>query len=143
MVTRKITRAAAAWQHGDSTKLKLGNVEARRDWGFAGDYVKAMRTMLQQPAPKDYVIGTGESHSVADFVAQALVELRALNAGRFIFSTIEECVEIDPRLLRSSEILDLRADATLALRELAWEPEVDFPELVRMMVRAEVEALRQ
>ena len=72
-----------------------------------------------------------------------LVELRALNAGRFTFSTIDECVEIDPHLLRSGEILDLRADATRALHELAWKPEVDFPELVRMMVRAEVEALRQ
>jgi len=143
MVTRKITKAAAAWQRGDRSKLKLGNVGARRDWGFAGDYVKAMRTMLQQQAPKDYVIGTGESHSVADFVAQVLVELRALNAGRFTFSTIDECVEIDPHLLRSGEILDLRADATRALHELAWKPEVDFPELVRMMVRAEVEALRQ
>jgi GDPmannose 4,6-dehydratase len=143
MVTRKITRAAAAWARGDRTKLPLGNLEARRDWGFAGDYVKAMHTMLQQPAPKDYVIGTGESHSVADFVAQVLVELRALNGGRFVFSTLEECVEIDPRLLRTGEIRDLRADAALARHELGWKPEVEFSELVRMMLRADVEAFRR
>jgi GDPmannose 4,6-dehydratase len=143
MVTRKITRAAAAWARGDRTKLPLGNLEARRDWGFAGDYVKAMHAMLQPRAPKDYVIGMGESHSVADFIAQVLVELRALNRGSFVFSTLEECVEIDPRLMRTGEIRDLRADATLARHELGWKPEVEFSDLVRMMVRADVEALRR
>jgi GDPmannose 4,6-dehydratase len=142
MVTRKITRAAAAWARGDRTKLPLGNLEARRDWGFAGDYVRAMHAMLQQRAPKDYVIGMGESHSVADFVAQVLVELRALNGGSFVFSTLEECVEIDPRLMRTGEIRDLRADATLARHEMGWKPDVEFSDLVRMMVRADVEALR-
>lgn len=143
MVTRKITRAAAAWAHGDRTRLRLGNLNARRDWGFAGDYVKAMHAMLQQSAPKDYVIGTGESHSVADFVAEVLVELGALNGGGFVFSTIEECVEVDPKLLRTGEIHDLCADAARARHELGWKPQVDFPELVRMMVRADVEALRR
>src|SRR5207244_315915 len=75
MVTQKITRAASAWAKGDRSKLKLGNLQARRDWGFAGDYVKAMHAMLQQSAPKDYVIGTGESHSVAEFLCQVLKEL--------------------------------------------------------------------
>ena len=141
MVTRKITRAAAAWARGDRTKLKLGDLHARRDWGFAGDYVRAMHAMLQQPAPTDYVLGTGTSHSVADFVVQALAELRAVRGDEFVFSTLEECVEIDPRLLRVGEIRDVRADAARARRELGWTPVVDFPALVRMMVRADLEAL--
>ena len=143
MVTRKITRAAAAWAHGDRTKLKLGNLQARRDWGFAGDYVKAMHAMLQQPAARDYVVGTGESHSVAEFVAQVLAELRTLDGRACPFATVEECVEVDPALLRTGEIHDLRADAALARRTLGWKPEVDFPALVQMMVRADVEALRR
>jgi GDPmannose 4,6-dehydratase len=143
MVTRKITRAAGAWAHGDRTKLKLGSLETRRDWGFAGDYVKTMHAMLQQPIPKDYVIGTGESHSISDFVAQVLVELRALN-GRFVFSTIEECVELDQGLQhQEGELCDLRADAALARHELGWKSQVEFTQLVRMMVHADVEALRR
>ncbi len=141
MVTRKITRAAAAWARGDRTKLKLGDLQARRDWGFAGDYVRAMHAMLQRPGPEDYVLGTGTSHSVADFVAQALAELRTVNGDACAFSTLEECVEIDPRLLRVGEIRDARADAARAHRELGWKPLVDFPSLVRMMVRADLEAL--
>jgi GDPmannose 4,6-dehydratase len=143
MVTRKITRTAAAWAHGDRTKLKLGNLRARRDWGFAGDYVKAMHAMLQQPAARDYVVGTGESHSVADFVAQVLVELKALMGRACPFATVKECVEVDARLLRTGEIHDLRADASLARRQLGWKPEVDFAGLVQMMVRADVEAFRR
>jgi len=143
MVTRKITRAAAAWAHGDRTKLKLGNLQARRDWGFAGDYVKAMHAMLQQPSPCDYVIGTGESHSVAEFVEQVLAELTVLMGRSCPFSTLEECVEVDPALLRTGEIHDLRGDSSLARRALGWKPEVDFASLVQMMVRADVEALRR
>jgi GDPmannose 4,6-dehydratase len=138
MVTRKITRAAAAMALGDTTKLKLGNLQARRDWGFAGDYVKAMHKMLQQPVPKDYVIGTGESHSVAEFVSLVLAELHSLFGSRFADQTLEKYVEVDPRLLRTGEIHDLRADATLASKELGWKPEVDFRELVRMMIRADL-----
>jgi GDPmannose 4,6-dehydratase len=141
MVTRKVTRAAAAWAHGDRTKVKLGDLEARRDWGFAGDYVRAMHAMLQQPAPRDYVLGTGKSHSVADFVAQALVELRAVKGDEFALPTLAEFVEVDPRLLRVGEIRDSRADAAQARQELGWEPDVDFPGLVRMMVQADVDAL--
>src|ERR1700688_1045025 len=99
MVTRKITRAAAGWAAGDKTKLKLGNLEARRDWGYAGDYVKAMHAMLQQSAPKDYVIGTGESHSVAEFVTLVLAELGNRMNGRFANAKLEDFVEMDPRLL--------------------------------------------
>jgi len=142
MVTRKITRAAAAWARGDRTKLKLGNLQARRDWGFAGDYVKAMHAMLQPPQPKDYVIGTGESHSVAEFVGQVLKELHGLNGAseREVASLIQEHVEVDPRLLRTGEIHDLRADASLARRELGWQPSLDFPGLVRMMLEADLTA---
>jgi len=141
MVTRKITRAAAAWAHGDRTKVKLGDLGARRDWGFAGDYVRAMQAMLQQPAPKDYVLGTGISHSVADFVAQTLVELHTVKGDELAISTLEEFVEVDPRLLRVGEIRDSRADAARARQKLGWEPDVDFPGRVRMMVQADVEAL--
>jgi GDPmannose 4,6-dehydratase len=140
MVTRKITRAAAAWAAGDRTKLKLGNLQARRDWGFAGDYVKAMHLMLQQPEPKDYIIGTGASHSVADFVTQVLVELRALRGDTDFSGPIEKFVEVDSRLVRTNEIHDLRADATLAREKLGWKPAIDFSGLVRMMVAADVAA---
>jgi GDPmannose 4,6-dehydratase len=142
MVTRKITRAAAAWAKGDRTKLKLGNLQARRDWGFAGDYVKAMHLMLQQKRPKDYVIGTGQSHSVAEFVEQVLDELRRIDGqGRFS-RPIEKFVEVDTRLVRANEIHDLRADASLAHKELGWKPQVAFPELIRMMVEADLRAVR-
>src|SRR5713226_957874 len=90
MVTRKITMAAAEWAKGDRSKLKLGNLQARRDWGFAGDYVKAMHAMLQQPVPKDYVIGTGESHSVAEFVSIVLAELRSYTGNSAFCAPIEE-----------------------------------------------------
>jgi len=141
MVTRKITRAAAAWARGDRTKLKLGNLQARRDWGFAGDYVKAIHLMLQQREPKDYVIGTGRSHSVAEFVEQVLAELRNIVGNRDFSGPIEEFVEVDARLLRANEIHDLRADASLAHNELGWKPSVDLPGLVHMMVATDIAAL--
>jgi len=140
MVTRKITRAAAGWAAGDKTKLMLGNLEARRDWGFAGDYVIAMHAMLQQPAPKDYVVGTGASHSVAEFVTLVLAELQNRSNGRFANAKLEDFIEVDPRLLRTGEIHDLRADAGLARAELQWKPKVDFPSLVRLMVQADLAA---
>ncbi|PYU10716.1 MAG: GDP-mannose 4,6-dehydratase [Acidobacteria bacterium] len=139
MVTRKITLAAARWMHGDRTKLKLGNLEARRDWGFAGDYVGAMHAMLQRPEPKDYVIGTGKSHSIAEFIAQVLAELNGCN-GNAESGRIEDYVEVDPRLFRTGEIHDLRADASVARMELGWKPGVDFPGLVRLMVQADLAA---
>jgi GDPmannose 4,6-dehydratase len=140
MVTRKITRAAAGWAAGDNTKLKLGNLEARRDWGFAADYVIAMHAMLQQPTPKDYVVGTGESHSVAEFVNLVLAELQNLFDGKFVNAKLEDFVEIDQRLLRTGEIHDLRADANLARMELHWHPKVDFKTLVKQMVHADIAA---
>jgi len=138
MVTRKISRALADWASGSKTKLRLGNLEARRDWGFAGDYVRAMHAMLQRPTPQDYVIGTGESHSVAQFVELALMEVaRITGTGS---ARMEDIVEIDARLFRSGEIHDLRADATLARRDFDWKPTVDFPSLVRMMIGADFAA---
>ncbi len=137
MVTRKITRAAARWALGDRTKLKLGNLHSRRDWGFAGDYVKAMHAMLQNGPAKDYVIGTGTSHSVEDFLRLVLVELNEIS-GDAELPSFEDWVEIDSHLLRTGEIHDLRADASLARQELGWQPTVDFPQLVRMMIEADL-----
>jgi len=137
MVTRKITLASADWAQGKKSKLKLGNMEARRDWGFAGDYVRAMHAMLQQPQPKDYVIATGQSHSVFEFVAEVLRCLDLVPAGADLAKVVNEYVEVDPKLFRTGEIHDLRGDATVARRELNWCPEVDFHGLVRMMVEAD------
>ena len=139
MVTRKITRAASAWANGDKTKLKLGNLQARRDWGFAGDYVKSIHAMLQRPTPKDYVIGTGKSHSVAEFVAEVLAVLYG-DRYRNQPDSILEWVQVDAGFVRTGEIHNLRADATRAREELNWRPEVDFAGLVRMMVEADVAA---
>jgi GDPmannose 4,6-dehydratase len=140
MVTRKITRAAAGWATGDKAKLSLGNLNARRDWGFAGDYVRAMHAMLQQPVPRDYVIATGESHSVQEFVTTALAHLHGLADPREAARLIGDYVETDPRLLRTGEIHDLRGDASRARKDLGWAPSVDFPALVRMMLAADVAA---
>jgi GDPmannose 4,6-dehydratase len=141
MVTRKITMGLARWATGDRTPVRLGNLNARRDWGFAGDYVRAMHAMLQQPTPKDYVIGTGESHSVAEFVAQAVTELNGAGGMTHRMDSLEGYVEVDPLLLRPAEIYDLCADPRRARYELGWKPEVDFPALVRMMVQADLSAL--
>ena len=142
MVTRKITRAAARWARGDRTKLKLGNLQARRDWGFAGDYVKAMHAMLQRSSPQDYVVGTGVSHSVAEFVEAVVAELRRLCRPQDVPSSLEEWVEVDPQFMRPGEIHNLRADTTLARKDLGWRPAVGFENLVRMMVEADLAAVK-
>jgi GDPmannose 4,6-dehydratase len=136
MVTRKVTLAAADWAQGKKNKLKLGNMQARRDWGFAGDYVRAMHAMLQEEKPNDFVIATGESHSVYEFVIEVLHCLD-LVAGPSAADVVNEYVEVDPKLFRTGEIHDLRGDASLARRTLKWQPEVDFKGLVRMMVQAD------
>jgi GDPmannose 4,6-dehydratase len=141
MVTRKITRAAAGWATGDRSKLRLGNLASRRDWGFAGDYVRAMHAMLQQPTPSDYVIATGESHSVEEFLSMVLALLHGLPDPREATRLIADYVETDPRLLRSGEIHDLRGDARHARKDLGWAPSVDFPGLVQMMLAADVAAV--
>ena len=137
MVTRKITLHAADWAHGRKTKLKLGNMQARRDWGYAGDYVRAMHAMLQQEKPADYVIATGESHSVYEFVVEVLHCLDLVPPGANVADIVNEYVEVDPKLFRTGEIHDLRGDSSLARRELKWDPEVDFKALVRMMVESD------
>jgi len=131
-VTRKITRAVAHIKHGVQRKLYLGNLEARRDWGYAPDYVRAMWLMLQQERPADFVVGTGEAHTVREFV-----ELAFARAGL----DWKEHVEVDPRYFRPAEVDWLCADASKARRELGWEPTVTFDELVRIMVEADLHAV--
>ena len=128
-VTRKITLTAARIAAGLQKTLRLGNLDNRRDWGYAGDSVQAIWMMLQQPSPRDYVIGTGESHSVRDFVEEAF---RALDLDW------KEHVVVDPALSRPADVDSLVADSRLARTELGWKPAVDFHGLVRMMVEADV-----
>ena len=130
-VTRKITRAASRIKYGLQEKLFLGNLDAKRDWGFAGDYVEAMWLMLQQDNPDDYVISTGESHSVREFLDEVFGYLDMDWHG---------CVEIDPRYFRPSEVDRLQGDASKARRVLQWKPQVSFRELARMMVDADMKA---
>jgi GDPmannose 4,6-dehydratase len=133
-VTRKITRAVARISLEMQDALYLGNLDARRDWGFAGDYVEAMWAMLQQDSPDDYAIGTGESHSVREFV-EAAFSYAGLDWKRY--------VRIDPRYYRPAEVDDLRADSSKASKALGWEPRVTFQELVAMMVDADLDDLRR
>ncbi len=129
-VTRKITRAVARIKLGLESELRLGNLEARRDWGYAGDYVRAMWLMLQQERPDDYVVGTGENHSVREFVETA-----------FAYAGLDwqRHVVIDPQLYRPAEVDTLLADSAKARRVLGWRPEVSFEELVRLMVDADLQ----
>jgi GDPmannose 4,6-dehydratase len=129
-VTRKVTDAAARIKHGLQRELRLGNLDARRDWGFAGDYVQAMWLMMQQEAPDDYVVATGESHSVNE-----LVQLAFDHAGL----DWEKYVVIDPTFKRPAEVDVLLGDASKARERLGWEPKVHFPELVRMMAQADLD----
>jgi GDPmannose 4,6-dehydratase len=133
-VTRKITRAVARIKHGVQDKLHLGNLDARRDWGYAPDYVRAMWLMLQQDEPQDFVIGTGEAHSVREFAEAA-----------FAAADLDwrDHVEVDPRYFRPAEVDYLLADASKARRVLGWEPSVSFDELVRMMVDSDLAALER
>ena len=132
-VTRKITDGVAQIKVGLAKELRMGNIDAKRDWGFAGDYVRAMWMMLQQDKAEDYVISTGTSHSVKEFL-----ELSFSHVGL----NWEDHVVIDPQLLRPAEVDHLLGDATKAFKNLGWKPEVDFPSLVRMMVDADVERYR-
>jgi GDPmannose 4,6-dehydratase len=131
-VTRKITRAVARIAAGLQDKLYLGNLEAKRDWGYAPDYVEAMWMMLQADEPDDFVIATGETHSVREAVEIAFAR-RGLDP--------DEHVEIDPNYYRPSEVDELLGDATKAREKLGWEPKVRFKELVELMVDADVAAL--
>ncbi len=132
-VTRKITRAAARIKHGLDKKLFLGNLDAKRDWGFAGDYVEAMWLMLQQDKPDDFVIATGESYSVRDVLDISFGAL-GLDWNKF--------VELDPRYLRPTEVDHLRGDMTKARQQLGWTPKVSFQELITNMVKADEQDVR-
>jgi len=132
-VTHKITYHVAQIKLGMTDELRLGNLDARRDWGFAGDYVKAMWLMLQRDNPTDYVVATGETHSVGEFLEMA-------------FGCVDldwrDYVVQDPRFMRPAEVDLLVGDPSRAGRELGWEPAVTFPELVRLMVDADLKMLR-
>jgi GDPmannose 4,6-dehydratase len=132
-VTRKITRAVGRIVHGLQDKLYLGNLDAKRDWGFAGDYVEAMWMMMQQPEADDFVVATGEAHSIRDFLDEAfgLVNLNW-----------EDYVRIDERYYRPAEVDHLLGDATKACEKLGWRPRVDFKGLVKMMVEADLEVAK-
>jgi GDPmannose 4,6-dehydratase len=129
-VTRKITRAVGRIKHGLQKELFLGNLDAKRDWGHAEDYVEAMWLMMQQPEADDYVIGTGETHSVREFL-----ELAFSQAGL----DHRDFVRIDPRYFRPAEVDLLIADPAKAKRVLGWQPKVTFPELVARMVASDLE----
>jgi GDPmannose 4,6-dehydratase len=133
-VTRKITRAATRIKLGLQDKLYLGNLDAKRDWGFAGDYVEAMWLILQQDAPDDYVIATGETHSVREFLDE-------------VFGYLEldwhAYVEIDPRYYRPSEVDLLLGDPDKARTMLKWEPRTTFRDLARMMVDSDMQLARE
>lgn len=133
-VTRKITLAAARIKLGLQNTLRLGNLDAKRDWGFAGDYVEAMWMMLQQKDPDDYVIATGETHSVKEFL-------------NFVFEhaglDVKKHVEIDRRLFRPHEVPLLLGDPTKAKEKLGWEPDITFSELAKMMYEADLEMLKK
>lgn len=130
-VSRKITRAAARIKLGVQDKLYLGNLDAKRDWGYAPEYVEAMWRILQQDQPDDFVIATGETHSVREFLDEAF--------GR-VDRDWTKCVEIDQRYLRPTEVAELVGDARKAKRKLGWEPKVRFKELIRIMVDADLKA---
>jgi GDPmannose 4,6-dehydratase len=131
-VTRKVTHGAAAIKLGLADELALGNLDAERDWGYAKDYVEAMWLMLQEDEPDDYVIATGEAHSVRELVNLAFehVELDP-----------EQHVRIDPRYMRPAEVEHLVGDSSKAAEKLGWEPQTTFDEMVRLMVDADLEML--
>ncbi len=133
-VTRKITMALARIKHGVQKKLYLGNLDAKRDWGFAGDYVEAMWLMLQQDKPDDYVIATGETHSVKEFLSEAF---GCVNLDW------KKYVEFDKRYLRPTEVDYLLGDSLKARKKLKWRPKTSFKELVRMMVDADMQTVKR
>jgi len=133
-VERKVAHGAAKIKLGLARELRLGNLDAKRDWGFAGDYVKAMWLMLQQDKPDDYVVGTGETHSVRELCEVAFGYL-GLDWRKYVV--------VDPKLFRPADVDLLVADASKARRVLGWEPTVTFEELIKMMVDADLEQLKQ
>ena len=132
-MTRKVTHGAARIKLGMARELRLGNLDAKRDWGYAGDYVRAMWLMLQQDQPDDYVVGTGETHTVRELCEVAFGHL-GLN--------YEDHVRVDPRFVRPAEVDLLVGDPAKARQALGWEPSVSFEDLVVMMVEADLNRLQ-
>jgi GDPmannose 4,6-dehydratase len=133
-VTRKITRAATQIKLGLKDKLFLGNLEAKRDWGFAGDFVEAMWLMLQQDKPDDFVIATGETHSVRDFAEKVFTKLDL---------DYNEFVSVDPRYFRPTEVDVLLGDASKAKKALGWKPKITFDALIDMMIATDLELAKK
>ncbi|NLG48667.1 MAG: GDP-mannose 4,6-dehydratase, partial [Chloroflexi bacterium] len=133
-VTRKVTHTAAKIKLGMADSLPLGNLDSLRDWGFAGDYVRAMWLMLQQDQPEDFVIATGVRHSIRELLEAAFTYL-GLN--------YQDYVTIDPRFLRPADVVDLVGDASKARQKLGWEPTVSFEQLIHMMVDHDLRLLQQ
>jgi GDPmannose 4,6-dehydratase len=129
-VTRKITDGVARIYHGIQDELKLGNLDAQRDWGFAGDYIEAMWLMLQQEKPDDYVVASGETHTVREFC-----EIAFKAAGM----DWEKYVKVDPKFLRPAEVSLLQGDASKAKKVLGWKPKTSFKQLIRMMVDSDID----
>ncbi len=132
-VTRKITRTVAEIKLGLAKELHLGNLDAKRDWGFAGDYVEAMWMMLQQPKADDYVIGTGENHSVREFVEKAFACV-GLDSSKYVV--------IDSNFVRPLDVPELKGDSTKAKKAFGWQPKVSFDELIKMMVESDLNTLK-
>jgi GDPmannose 4,6-dehydratase len=145
-VTRKVTRAAARIKLGLQENLYMGNIDARRDWGYAGDYVELMWLMLQQDAPDDYVIATGVTNTVRDFISLAFKEAgitlewhgRGIEEKGIDTASKKTLVEIDPRYFRPAEVEVLIGDPSKAKAKLGWEPKVQLPELIKMMVASDI-----
>jgi GDPmannose 4,6-dehydratase len=135
-VTRKISHSVARISLGKQEKLQLGDMSPKRDWGFSGDYVEAMWLMLQQEKPEDYVIGTGESHSVEEFVRLAFEEVGISDWEKYVESN-------NPSYMRPAEVDYLIADYSKAKNELGWKPKTSFPELVKMMVKSDIELVKK
>ena len=133
-VTRKISDAVARIKLGLAAELRLGNLDAKRDWGFAGDYVEAMWLMLQQPKAEDFVVATGETHSVREFLDQVFGILQL---------DWKEYVEVDSRYFRPAEVDLLLGDASKAKRQLGWTPKVTFKALAKMMVEADLKLAKR
>ncbi len=131
-VTRKITDGVARIYHGLNEELRLGNLDAKRDWGYAGDYVEAMWKMLQHGTPDDYVVATGETHTVREF-CQIAFEAASLDWEKY--------VKVDPKFMRPAEVNLLLGDASKARKELGWQPKVSFKELVHMMVESDIDRI--
>jgi GDPmannose 4,6-dehydratase len=150
-VTRKITRAAARIKLGLQDKLYMGNIDAKRDWGFAGDYVELMWLMLQQNEPDDYVMATGVTTSVRDFITMAFVEAgidiqwsgKGTDEKGIDAKTGAIMVEIDPKYFRPAEVELLIGDPSKAMKKLGWKPNVQLPELIKMMVESDLKEAEQ